>query len=635
MNKLLLRTPKPHALESFRGYLLRLAETNGLSSPSPILKLAGVNVDRIRCAEQPVEVLSTVTGHDVKSLAHLPLVHPISNIQQVSGHAVSKGYSIISKPKICPCCINEQGFAPAYWDLIAVQGCYKHQQSLISSCPQCNSDLSWIRPGLLTCECGADLSKLTGSPMSQEELEFLKIIDAKFNGLVLEDTESITGLPFKHLTEISLSTILAIVHTLGSIHLLIENKVERAMVCTNINEVKYGLEVLKDWPNNFFKLMYRLGEQQARPSLGLDRQFSFFTQRLFKRGYPTAEIKFIKEAFVEFGQNHWGNAFYYSRMQSKPDSADQPNFVGVYELAKRIGHTPSAVRTMIDEGRLVAKGLEGSKIEKVIIDLAKSNVKIPEKGNTVSVRDAAKYLELPVSVLSRLRDLGHYQPDHLTLDKNSYCIEDLLTLKKKILNCQLVKLPNEQLITIAFIMRKSFRSYTFKTTIIEKILDRSLACFGCEKDINAIQVRLSDFEALASNVLPVDRGWLTIKQTSIELQCDNGIIKNMIEAGLIEGQKEKGVQKINIDSVSNFKQRYVTLQQLSSTFKLGVLALNHLCYQQGLALLSVKRNYNVCQNFIRRSDVHALAQHVKDYYLNHKKLAYRCRLESINLDWMS
>jgi len=634
MNKLLLRTPKPNALESFRGYLLRLAETNGLSSPSPILKLAGVTEGRMRCAEQPVEVLSLVTGHDIKLLAHLPLVHPVTNIQQVSGHAVSKGYSIMTKPKICPCCIKEQGYAPAYWDLIAVQGCYKHQHTLVSVCKVCEAELSWNRPGLLTCECGADLSELTGDPMGQEELEFLRIIDAKFNGLILKDSESITGLPFKHLTEISLSTILAIVHAIGSMDLLIENKVVRAMVCTNKDEVKYALEVLKDWPNNFFKFLHRLGEQQARPSLGLDRQFSFFTQRFFKRGYPIAEVKFLKEAFVEFGQNHWGKAFYYSRMQSKPDGADQPNFVGIYDLAKQIGHTPSAVRTMIDEGRLVTKSLKGSKMEKVIIDLEKSNVKIPQDGNTVSVRDAAKYLELPVSVLSRLRALGHYQSDHLTLDKNSYCIEDLSTLKKKILNCQLVKLPNEQLITIAFIMRKSFRSCTFKTTVIEKILDRSLACFGCEKDINEIQVRLSDFEALASNVLPEDRGWLTIKQTSIELQCDNGIITNMIAAGLIEGQKEKGVQKINTDSVSNFKQRYVTLQQLSSTFKLGVLALNHLCYQQGLALLPVKRNFNVCQNFIRRSDVHALAQHVKDYYLNHKKLAYRCRLESINLEWI-
>lgn len=635
MNKLLLRTPKPHALESFRGYLLRLAETNGLSDPSPILKLAGVTEGRMRCAEHPVEVLSSVTGHDVNLLAHLPLTHPISNIQQVSGHAVSKGYSIVSKAKICPCCIKEQGYAPAYWDLIAVQGCYKHKQSLVSECIVCNANLSWRRPGLLTCECGADLSELTGNSMSQEELEFLKIIDAKFNGLLLEDSESITGLPFKHLTEISLSTILAIMHTMGSMHLFIDNKVVRAKACTNKDEVKYALEILKDWPNNFFKFLHRVGEQQGRDSLGLDRQFSFFTQRFFKRGYPWQEIKFLKEAFIEFGQKHWGQAFVYSKMQTNIDVVDKSNFVGVTDFAKSMGVTPAAVRTMIRDGRLVTKTLSGHKIDKKIIDLEKSNVKFPQTNNTIGAREAGKYIGLPVPVLKRLRVLGHYKSEHLTLKEGSFCTEDLQSFKQRILNCQVTNMPKDQLISIAAIMRKSYRSLGLKATIIESILNQSLACFGNENEIVKIQVRVSDLESLVDDILSVDRDWLTVKQTSITLNCDAGIITTMLASGILEGQNQQGINQINKKSALAFRQRYVSLRQLALSFNLGVKALITLCSQNRFELLAVKRKFNGNQTFMEKANVKALANRVKEYYLNHKKLTYRCRLETINLEWIS
>lgn len=634
MNRLLLRTPKPHVLESFRGYLLRLAETNGLSSPSPILKLAGVTEGRMRCAEQPVEVLSMVTGHDVKLLAHLPLTHPISRIQQVSGHALSKGYSIVTKPKICPCCIKEQGYAPAYWDLIAVQGCYKHQHTLVSVCRVCEAELSWNRPGLLTCECGADLSELTGDPMGQEELEFLRIIDAKFNGLLLEDSVSIKGLPFKHLTEITLSTILAIVHTMGSMHLLIDNKVVRAKACTNKDEVKYALEILKDWPNNFFKFLHRVGVQHGRNSLGLDRQFSFFTQRFFKRGYPQHEIKFLKEAFIEFGQKHWGQAFFYSKMQTNIDVADKSNFVGVTYFAKAMGVTLTAVRTMIRDGRLVTKTLSGTKIDKKIIDLEKSNVKFPQMNNTIGAREAGKYIGLPAPVLKKLRGLGLYKSEHMTVKAGSFCIEDLESFKQRILNCQQSNIPKDQLISIEAVMRKSHRSLGLKATIIEHILNQTLTCFGSVKEIEQIQVKVSDLESMVDNILLVDRGWLTVKQTSIALKCDSGIIITMLSSGLLEGLNQQGVHQIKKESVYAFSERYVALRQLALSFNLGVKALITLCSQNRFGVLSVKRKFNGNQTFMEKADVKALANHVREYYLNHKKLAYRCRLETVNFSWV-
>lgn len=638
MNTLLLRTPKPHALESYRGYLLRLSEVNGLSSPAPVLKLAGVSMSRLRCAEQPVEVLSVVTGHDINLLAHLPLEHPVSNIQQVSGHAVSKGYSIISKAKICPCCIKEQGYAPAYWDLIAVQGCYKHKQTLISICPQCKTDLSHSRQGLLICQCGADLSELTGEPMSLEYLEFLKLIEAKFLGQVLENSESLTGLPFKHLSEISISNFLAIMHTIGSMQLLLDCKVARAKACTHKDEINYALEVMKDWPNNFFKFMHRVGEQYGRKTRGLDGQFGFFTHRFFKRGYPYQDIKFLKEAFVKFGQDHWSKAGFYPRVKEKSEAVNQSNFLGVRDFAELVGHSPSAVRKMIKEGSLVAKKLEGSKIGKIIIDIEKSKIVLPDVGNAMSEVEAGKFTGLPLSVIRSLRKLkiiGINLPAHLKFQKKLLCKEDIQALKQKIIACQQNTMPSEQLISIEFVMCKPFRSNTLKSVIIEKILDGSLECFGCAKELPEIKIRVVDLEVLSGCVNLEECDLISIKQTSSELHCDKWIILMMLQQGLLEGEADNGVYFVNKQSVLNFKQKYITLQQLSFAFELGVKSLNYLCEQHGVVLFTVKSKFNVCQNFIERSAVSILANHVREYYLNHKKLAYRCRLESIDFSWVA
>lgn len=437
------------------------------------------------------------------------------------------------------------------------------------------------------------------------------------------------------LDRISLSTILALVHAMGSMHLFIDKQVVRAKACTHRDEVKYALEILKDWPKNFYKFLHRVGEEHGRKSLGLDGQFSLFTQRFFKRGYPEQEIRFLKEAFIDFGKLHWGRAFYYSRMQTKSDTVIQSNFVGVQEFAKMIGHSPVAVRKMIADGRLVVKQLEGKKVGKVIIDLEKSDFQLPSAGNTMSARDAGKFMGLPVSVIKRLRKKGIYVQGHLTLREGSFCKEDLHIFKQRIVDCQQKKLPDAPLASIAFVMRKSFRSNTLKSSIIESILDGSLDCFGSAKDIPDIKIRIADLEALTEDVFATERDWISIKQTSAELYCDSGIVANMLQDGLIEGAVHKGVHQIKRQSVLDFKQKYITLQQLSYVFDLGVKSLNCLCKQHGLPLLSVKRKHNVPQNFIERFAVKALANNVKEYYLNHKKLAYRCRLESINFNWVN
>lgn len=250
----------------------------------------------------------------------------------------------------------------------------------------------------------------------------------------------------------------------------------------------------------------------------------------------------------------------------------------------------------------------------------------------MGAREAGRWIGLPVPVLKKLRVLGCYKAEHLTLNAHSFCLEDLGSLKQRILDCQKPITFNDELISLSTIMLKSYRNLGIKASIVENILNQSLACFGSEKEIENIQVKVSDLDLMVDKILTLNRDWLTVKQTATLLSCDTSIITSMLELGLIEGQTLKGVNQINKESAIAFRGKYISLSHLAVTFNLGVKALLVLCSQNELMVLQVRRKSNGNQTFIEKSNIKKLADQVKEYYLNHKKLAYRIRLETVNFE---
>jgi len=46
-----------------------------------------------------------------------------------------------------------------FWDLDLVSICPTHRIALVTRCSACNKHLSWKRPGLLICSCGAKIKQ--------------------------------------------------------------------------------------------------------------------------------------------------------------------------------------------------------------------------------------------------------------------------------------------------------------------------------------------------------------------------------------------------------------------------------------------------------------------------------------------
>lgn len=123
-------------------------------------------------------------------------------------------------PRLCPACVFEDGFAKAYWEVSIVTACWKHRCRLLDECFYCSRKITWRRPGLLECFCGASYVDQLIKVDDVSELEFSASVDQKLN------SDPPFGIPacrplFRLL---SLNSLLRLVWSLGVIALMPEGK---------------------------------------------------------------------------------------------------------------------------------------------------------------------------------------------------------------------------------------------------------------------------------------------------------------------------------------------------------------------------------------------------------------------------
>ncbi len=157
-DQLLLRTPQPYEDESLAGYLIRLNESNYYDSPSWILQLADLHINRgihlVNNLNEPSQLsqLIQVTDEQLRLMASLPyqLVSEVDSQQYI----IYKFYKYALK--LCPYCLTESAYCRKIWDWDLVKACCLHQCVLISKCPGCQKNIRWSRPAVTRCRCDFD-----------------------------------------------------------------------------------------------------------------------------------------------------------------------------------------------------------------------------------------------------------------------------------------------------------------------------------------------------------------------------------------------------------------------------------------------------------------------------------------------
>jgi len=184
----LIRTPEPMADESPHGYLLRLADANGMALQT-LIELATQKSEYVATVGWDYQLLQPLLG----DLA-LPRDFGYRPARYIRGSMLLRGQPIASrhlgmyKARFCPRCVEELGYIPTVWDLKAYVACTVHGTMMLKYCPVCGQRIKVRRTGLITCNCSADLRRATPDPAPPELLALCEVLSAK----VSRDSRNLT-----------------------------------------------------------------------------------------------------------------------------------------------------------------------------------------------------------------------------------------------------------------------------------------------------------------------------------------------------------------------------------------------------------------------------------------------------------
>lgn len=485
--KPLVVTPSPFVSESLKGFILRTSQLNGYHSPSDMLSGSGMTRQEMNSIIPPLEKLAPLLNRTLEDMKKIGYYRPWEKRYQktltIFKHQLPSYYVSIKNPKICTQCIIEKGFIEGYWDLKHAVACPIHMTSALSACPECKKKLSWFRPKLLECECGCDFSNHPGKPINNREITgLLSLFRCKFLGLALDKNllKEHLGFPVEHLDAMKMYELLSIIERL-------ENRCKfNRLKLTPQDHVPSKEAVLENaaialshWPKGLYEYLNSFNKERVSiQGFGLRKQFESFYGSLFKSDIPKAKIAFIKDAFIRFGADEWKQAYVTSKLDRGSGLGKQ--IVGIYGLAKALGVMPITARTMVKKDLIQGKKGNVNGRTRHFFDLDQELPFSANNGATLTVRKAALWLGLPVSVLQVLREQKHYEGRHIARPFSAYHKQDLIIFRDKLFGCcpEVSVILVESHITLRQVMRMKVGANGIKASFINNILKGKLIPLG-------------------------------------------------------------------------------------------------------------------------------------------------------------
>jgi hypothetical protein len=594
---LLVRHPAPFPTESLFGYILRLSEENGYTTPWSLLLLAQMGQHETRTTGMQVAKLAQVCNRPQAELQPIsyrwPGDHPRSC--RLLGHLLIPRELVVNKPKLCPECVAEQGFIEAHFDLVLMTGCPLHRRSLLSSCPGCMKPLRWFRPALLECQCGTSLRNVSLPALSGAEAELLDIIRRKALGLAAA-TEYDSGLPSSHLQAMNLRALLSLITILGNRRLVAENYPDRT---DRHRLVLAAAQVLAHWPNNFFCLLRAIGEGLPMSSArGVSRgEFRGIYSSLFKQKWitPTEHADFLRLAFLDFMTNHWGGSIVDKKLMRRLRTGQSERFISQAAFARRYGmDSRTAARVLEDKG-VPSTTFPWGNSERKLIDSAAVRLSRAQPGKIYRLRQAAAKIGISSALLKRLRANGDFEVNHFSRTKPGFHELDIEAFIQKLSglapSVNAVDLPLRKCITFAIVARGWYGSVEAKANIVRAVLSGELPVVGnVDGTVEGLLIPYEEFQRFGNDARARTNGnTRTPSEAAQHLECDPGSIPGLVGLELLRGRQTPKGLRLTEQSIAEFKKQYVSLASIAKTIGTSSRALMSFCEKRGIPIVVAQK----------------------------------------------
>jgi hypothetical protein len=593
----LVRTPAPYPIESLQSYILRLSEENGYDTPVHILHAAGLTAHSMHSVDVPLDKLVGITGRDITTLQTISnkashQAYHSKILKENLKRSASTPQFDLKRAFFCPQCVQDDGYIEAFWSLSYAVGCPKHGCVPITQCDECGDKVSWFRPGLLTCRCGANYADQSLETLDEDVLDFMKIIALKVYGFNLGGLKNKSGYPIKHFDELSLSSLLLIMNVLQKQYY----KCHGPSSVTHSSAIDASVNVFKNWPHGYHEFLTDLGdyyETTRPPESSLRRQFELFYLALFKNSSFKNDTDFLKSEFIEFGKGVWGKGHIDKKLLSNQSLKSDMRYLTKSQFCERTGMSPRVLNMIIDSTYINKKTIPlGNGGSRVIIDtrgLLIPNIFI----KAVPIREAGASLGVPVSVLKYLKE-GLMSTDSLHRGrKETWFVEELgFLMQSARAHAKPIGFYNKEMVSLQSVLRKKLRSDVVKADIVSAVIEGTLPTESSAND------KLSDFLVDKEKVMALierhksrkEQSTMTFPEAAKKLGLDVSVIKDAVKQEILVSSVVNGRVRITEESVKYCNEKYVALSGLAVALKTSARLLLRLCKTHQIEIISLKRN---------------------------------------------
>lgn len=594
---MLVRTPKPHATESLLGFVLRVSECNGYESPVYVFQLAQIP----RCMERapgfPVERLAKILGQDPPDLRRIAYRaeetsgRPFKILDHFLGETLRSVPLRLRRPAFCPQCVADEGYIDAFWDLTVAVACPTHRCEVMRSCAACGQPLTWRRPALLTCSCGASLCGAPPRPADRATSELMEIIKEKLHGRSAKSIPNTSRFPIEFLTDVPLESLLAVVQTLGAQALKARGVSPDAEGSAVVN----AAETLAEWPSGYHRLLSMLGRRfldEGSSAGGMATQFGPFYAMFKKRAF-SGYTAFLREEFLEFGQLHWGNALIDRKRFRVHNAEGTQRFISSSEFVRRFCIGRTTLKRLIADGMIVSKTIKAGADTRTLIDVQSSQIP-DESTGIINGRQAADRLGLPVEVLKCLREIQVFRSKPRRRGPmQSWHVDDIEAFRERALTLPLADgyVSGSETVPLKEVMQLKFRNTGAKADIVAAVFDGRLLVLGRSggslDGLLLDKVQVDDFVLQKKRQIEGDSYSLPQCAAATGL-CPDSVV-NALKAGLLDECEHGGRVRVTAKSVERFKSEYVPLTKIAKRLGSSTARMRRICRNVGLPIVTVPR----------------------------------------------